>query len=219
MAKVPGNGLLAQYTGRRFLGTFPCDCCQTRQVSNHTLSMPFKPVSHSTSLATMLFCIALSACATKNIPPVQDASPANEPQPPKDDNTTAELLTSDNFLLNSLLAQKEDWQGVPYRYGGLSTKGVDCSGFVYLTFLSQLNMHVPRTTAELLKEGEPVARNELTVGDLVFFRLSRGNRHVGIYLGDDSFLHASVSNGVMQSSLGNPYWRERYWQARRLVGR
>ncbi len=175
--------------------------------------MPFEPFSHSKPSATMLLCIALSACATKPTPPVQES------ELPKDDNTTAELLTSDNLLLNSLLAQKEDWQGVPYRYGGLSTKGVDCSGFVYLTFLSQLNMQVPRTTAELLKEGEPVARNELAVGDLVFFRLARGNRHVGIYLGDEAFLHASVSSGVMQSSLGNPYWRERYWQARRLVGR
>ncbi|WP_035233043.1 NlpC/P60 family protein [Alcanivorax nanhaiticus] len=177
--------------------------------------MPFEPFSHSKPSATMLLCIALSACATKLAPPVQES----QPQPPKDDNTTAELLTSENFLLNSLLAQKEDWQGVPYRYGGLSTKGVDCSGFVYITFLSQLNMKVPRTTAELLKEGEPVARNQLAVGDLVFFRLARGNRHVGIYLGDEAFLHASVSNGVMQSSLGNPYWRKRYWQARRLVGR
>ncbi len=175
--------------------------------------MPLKPVSPTKTSATMLLCIALSACATKPTPPVQES------ELPKDDNTTAELLTSDNLLLNSLLAQKEDWQGVPYRYGGLSTKGVDCSGFVYLTFLSQLNMQVPRTTAELLKEGEPVARNQLAVGDLVFFRLARGSRHVGIYLGDEAFLHASVSSGVMQSSLGNPYWRERYWQARRLVER
>ena len=119
--------------------------------------MPFKMVCLSKPSTLMLLCIALSACATK------PAAPIHESQPPKDDNTTAELLTSDNLLLNSLLAQKEDWQGVPYRYGGLSTKGVDCSGFVYLTFLSQLNMQVPRTTAELLKEGEPVARNELTV--------------------------------------------------------
>ena len=177
--------------------------------------MPVKTRFPLSTTAAMLLCITLSACASKPAPPVQ----VSQPQPPKDDNTTAELLTSENFLLNSLLAQKEDWQGVPYRYGGLSTKGVDCSGFVYLTFLSQLNMKVPRTTAELLKEGEPVARNQLAVGDLVFFRLARGNRHVGIYLGDEAFLHASVSSGVMQSSLENPYWRQRYWQARRLVVR
>ena len=167
--------------------------------------------SFSFSFPAVLLFASLASCSL--VPPERQARPPEIVDAPQD------LPSRQTLILDSLLAQKEDWQGVPYRYGGLSTKGVDCSGFVYLTFLSQLNMQVPRTTAELLKEGEPVARNQLAVGDLVFFRLARGNRHVGIYLGDEAFLHASVSSGVMQSSLGNPYWRERYWQARRLVGR
>ena len=116
-------------------------------------------------------------------------------------------------LLMSLEAQHEDWKGVPYRYGGLSPRGVDCSGFVYLTFQSRLGMEVPRTTLELLKSGKKVKRGDIRVGDLVFFRTGPGNRHVGIYMGGDEFMHASVSKGVMQSSLHNPYWSQQIGRA------
>ena len=134
------------------------------------------------------------------------------------DALVAEVMSEAPPLRVSLQAQHEDWKGVPYRYGGLSPHGVDCSGFVYLTFLSRLGMEVPRTTTELLQSGEKVKRDEIQVGDLVFFRTGPGNRHVGIYMGNGDFLHASSSQGVMTSSLSNPYWRQRYWQARRLAG-
>ena len=134
------------------------------------------------------------------------------------DALVAEVMSEAPPLRVSLEAQHEDWKGVPYRYGGLSPRGVDCSGFVYLTFLSRLGMEVPRTTTELLQSGEKVKRDEIQVGDLVFFRTGPGNRHVGIYMGNGDFLHASSSQGVMTSSLSNPYWRQRYWQARRLAG-
>ena len=159
----------------------------------------------------LLLFVSLTACS---LVPAERQSPQ-----PDIAEVPLELPPQQSLILDSLLAQKEDWQGVPYQYGGLSPQGVDCSGFVYLTFLSQLNMKVPRTTSSLMQEGEPVARNELEVGDLVFFKTGPGNRHVGIYMGGDEFMHASVSNGVMQSSLKNPYWRERYWMARRLVER
>ena len=153
----------------------------------------------------------------------QDASPGNtapDPQAQQEmDALVAEVLAGEPPLRDTLEAQHEDWKGVPYRYGGLSPRGVDCSGFVYLTFLSRLGMQVPRTTSELLKSGVQVKRSDLQVGDLVFFRTGPGNRHVGIYMGSDDFLHASTSQGVMTSSLSNPYWHRRYWQARRLVGR
>lgn len=134
------------------------------------------------------------------------------------DALVAEVMSEAPPLRVSLEAQHEDWKGVPYRYGGLSPRGVDCSGFVYLTFLSRLGMEVPRTTLELLKSGDKVKRDEIQVGDLVFFRTGPGNRHVGIYMGNGDFLHASSSQGVMTSSLSNPYWHRRYWQARRLAG-
>jgi cell wall-associated NlpC family hydrolase len=177
--------------------------------------------------------LLLAGCAGRS--PVDEPPASQDPDAPADatsagtapdiqsqqelDALVAEVMSEAPPLRVSLQAQHEDWKGVPYRYGGLSPRGVDCSGFVYLTFLSRLGMQVPRTTTELLKSGEKVRRDDIRVGDLVFFRTGPGNRHVGIYMGNGDFLHASTSQGVMTSSLSNPYWRQRYWQARRLVSR
>ena len=76
---------------------------------------------------------------------------------------------------------------------------------------------LPRTTAEQVKVGNKVAKGRLQAGDLVFFKTGWNRRHVGVFVGDDRFLHASVSNGVVYSSLDDPYWRSRYWQSRRIL--
>lgn len=199
------------------------------------LPLPYPSMRYATLLFTCLMLL-LAGCASRapvapesmtDAPATtrakQKASPGNtapDLQSQQElDALVAEVMSEAPPLRVSLEAQHEDWKGVPYRYGGLSPRGVDCSGFVYLTFLSRLGMQVPRTTTELLKSGEKVKRDEIQVGDLVFFRTGPGNRHVGIYMGNGDFLHASTSQGVMTSSLSNPYWRHRYWQARRLVNR
>ena len=199
------------------------------------LPLPYPSMRYATLLFSCLMLL-LAGCASRV--PVAPESMADAPaairakQKANSGNTAPDLQAQQEMdalvaevmaevppLRVSLEAQHEDWKGVPYRYGGLSPRGVDCSGFVYLTFLSRLGMEVPRTTTELLKSGEKVRRDDIRVGDLVFFRTGPGNRHVGIYMGNGDFLHASSSQGVMTSSLSNPYWRQRYWQARRLVSR
>lgn len=119
-------------------------------------------------------------------------------------------------VLSILHDQAREWRGVPYQWGGLSEDGVDCSGLVYLTFLSRLGVKVPRTTAALAHQGHKIARDNLRPGDLVFFRTGPDERHVGIYMGRGRFLHASASQGVRTSSLDNVYWRARFWEARRI---
>jgi probable lipoprotein NlpC len=98
----------------------------------------------------------------------------------------------------------------------MSKAGVDCSGFVFLTYRDRLGVELPRTTLHQLKTGSLVEPNELLAGDLVFFLTDGKTRHVGIYLNDDQFVHASKSKGVVVSSLSNNYWRETFWQARRI---
>ncbi len=117
-----------------------------------------------------------------------------------------------------LLKQYGEWRKTPYKMGGLSKRGVDCSGFVYITFRSQLGFSIPRTTKSQVKTGKKVARNNLRVGDLVFFHTSLFYDHVGIYLGDSKFLHTSTSKGVTISSLKEKYWKRCYWTARRIDG-
>ncbi|MCW8328590.1 NlpC/P60 family protein [Photobacterium sp. SDRW27] len=108
------------------------------------------------------------------------------------------------------------WKGTPYRLGGSSKRGIDCSAFVQVGYSSVFNQRLPRTTGEQARLGEWIPLAQATEGDLVFFKTGRTMRHVGIYLGNSEFLHASTSQGVVISRLDNPYWRRTFWQARRL---
>ncbi|MBE7524536.1 MAG: C40 family peptidase [Burkholderiales bacterium] len=111
--------------------------------------------------------------------------------------------------------------GVRYRYGGESPeRGLDCSGLVRYVFGQVTGVTLPRTSRELAKVGAPVMRDDLQVGDLVFFDTRRfAFSHVGIYLGDDRFIHApSRGSEVQISELDNRYWRRHFNGARRLIG-
>ncbi len=109
------------------------------------------------------------------------------------------------------------WRGTPYRWGGLSQEGIDCSGFVMTVYQDVFDLPLPRTTLAQVETGEAVSADALQAGDLVFFRTSRRTRHVGIYLGAGEFAHASTSQGVMTSRLDNAYWQKTYWTSRRIL--
>lgn len=121
-------------------------------------------------------------------------------------------------IISKLYNHLEEWHGVPHRDGGMSKKGVDCSGFTSLTFRRLFDVRLPRTTSQQANSGATISRLQLQPGDLVFFKIRMGVRHVGIYVDKQKFMHASKSRGVMISRLDNPYWLEHYWQARRVAG-
>lgn len=137
------------------------------------------------------------------------------------DNPILQARSLDNpppaLVQQALLAQHERWAGTPYRLGGSSFRGVDCSALVQSVFEETFRVSLPRTTGEQVSQGQPVARDALAPGDLVFFRPPGPYDHVGIYLGEGRFLHASTSRGVMISRLDNQYWQRHYWQARRTL--
>jgi lipoprotein Spr/probable lipoprotein NlpC len=108
------------------------------------------------------------------------------------------------------------WMGTRYSYGGLSRKGVDCSGFALLAYQELFGRKLPRTVREQVQSGTAVEKEFLQPGDLVFFKIGVFQKHVGIYLEDDRFVHASRSSGVMISRLDDTYWKKRYWQAKRI---
>ncbi len=108
--------------------------------------------------------------------------------------------------------------GVPYAYGGRSKEGMDCSGFTSLVYENAAHRALPRTVSGQFRTGKDVDADSLQFGDLVFFDTTgESPSHVGIYLEDDLFAHASVSSGVTISSLESTYFKKRYVGARRVV--
>lgn len=123
-----------------------------------------------------------------------------------------------NMLLYAELAS---WLGTRYRYGGTSRKGVDCSGFTYLVYSKIYGKKLPRSTAGLSKmKMKNISKNKLQTGDLILFATTKNKKkisHVGIYLKDNKFIHASSSKGVIVSSLDQPYYKKAWRKAGRVL--
>ena len=128
-----------------------------------------------------------------------------------------EINTAPSEIQKQLEAEYQRWQGTRHRLGGSSRNGVDCSGFVKAVFKNSFEMNLPRTTLAQAATGRPIKKSELQAGDLVFFKPPSYPRHVGIYLGNAEFIHASKSKGVTISRIDPDYWGKYFWTARRLL--
>lgn len=118
---------------------------------------------------------------------------------------------------DAVLEHHDEWRGAPYRLGGSSRSGIDCSAYMQRLFSDQFAVRLPRTTLEQMRMGETVSRNTLEAGDLLFFQPSSKGRHVGVYLSEGFFVHAGTSTGVTISDLNNNYWRSSYVTAKRVL--
>jgi cell wall-associated NlpC family hydrolase len=109
------------------------------------------------------------------------------------------------------------WLNTPYRYGGDSHRGIDCSALAQKIYMEAYHYKLPRTSNEQYKQGKMVRLNWIKAGDLIFFKRSRTTSldHVGVYLGQQKFIHASLHNGVVISELTSSYYRERIVGIRR----
>lgn len=116
---------------------------------------------------------------------------------------------------NRLEEAAQDWFGVPYKWGGSSKEGVDCSGFVQNLYREAFSIRLPRVTETQVQTGSKVSREEVQPGDLVFFRPEDEYNHVGVYLGEGTFVHASSSQGVTKAPFDKNYWQQYYWTSRR----
>jgi lipoprotein Spr len=116
-----------------------------------------------------------------------------------------------------LLNAVDEWYGVRYRTGGNSKTGVDCSGFTVAVYTAVFGITLPRVSRDQYRTARKISTTELQEGDLVFFNTTgRGVSHVGVYLGNNRFIHASVSRGVMVNSLFEPYYLKRFVGAGRI---
>ncbi|MGZ3901649.1 MAG: C40 family peptidase [Bacteroidia bacterium] len=111
----------------------------------------------------------------------------------------------------------DEWYGVPYKYGGCQKTGVDCSCFTDLLYENVYGTKTARSAGEIYKECDKISLDKIKEGDLVFFITNGKNiSHVGVYLKNDKFAHASTSRGVMISDLKEPYYKKTFYSAGKL---
>lgn len=177
-------------------------------------------------VTTIILLMFLSGCAIQKskavLPSHRDKDYKSRT---KDDDTSKKSDTQTSSGTTSKVSTKttslkkaaDSYLGVRYKYGGTTRKGIDCSGLIWRVFLDVGHKDFQRTSStELYKMGKSVSRTSLKQGDLCFFGPGRKVNHVGIYMGNNKFIHASSSKGVTYSSLDNVYWRPRIIGFRRL---
>ncbi len=158
----------------------------------------------------MIGMIGLNACG---VPRYTSRSESKEVPSAPAEETNVHL--NRHLMLESIMVL----MATPYVYAGNDETGMDCSGFVTSVYRSSTREVLPRSVREQYAAGMPVRDGRLLFGDLVFFDLEgSGPSHVGIYIGDGLFAHASLSRGVTVSLMASEYYRRHYIGARRITG-
>ena len=167
-------------------------------------------------LALATFSVILTACSSNSDQNVK--GPIKAKAGIFKTNRVISNLDDQIMVIANVSEHQQEWQGTRYRIGGNSKSGVDCSGFMQITFRDLFGIDLPRMTVDQAKEGTKISKSELRTGDLVFFNTGRGpnGKHVGVYVKNGQFLHASTKGGVIYSDMDSPYWTKTFWQARRL---
>lgn len=161
-----------------------------------------------------LIILIFTACSKKEIIISQNTLPYPSASLQK---TIEENQSNPIFINQSLNSFYKEWEGVKYKFGGNSKKGIDCSAFIQKAYKQSLNIKIPRTTLHQSKIGKNIKKSQLQYGDLVFFKTGKNSRHVGIYVNNGKFMHASSSKGVTISRLDNIYFNKHYWKSTRII--
>ncbi len=177
----------------------------------------------SASIIIAMVSVMLWGCGSSR--PAVRADGGKSTSPPKRDYVKYEDMKEHvagmqfaDDILKKIVMEAREWIGTPYRYGGVSRKGVDCSGLVLEVYKASTGSKLPRSSAAQQSWCLPVDKDSLQVGDLVFFATGRNSgkvSHVGIYIGGGEMIHASSSSGVIVSPLRMPYFAKRYHSAGR----
>lgn len=128
-----------------------------------------------------------------------------------------EKIDLESIAFPDVYVMAYSWLNTPYRYGGDSKNGIDCSRFIMKLYHEALGLPAAGSSRQIFEQGTTIDKSQLKEGDLVFFR-TRGNSisHVGLYLQDGKFVHSSTSKGVIISSLDEPYWKKTYYRSARF---
>jgi murein DD-endopeptidase / murein LD-carboxypeptidase len=193
--------------------------------SKYTMDLFILCIQNKKFLSLILLLFLTSSCTyLRETPsyreqPVRTNSPTSpiaHPSPPSDRGFYNEYSQRLGYNLvgtenPGLIQEIESWLGTPYRLGGNTKEGVDCSGFAHAVYQKIYGINLARISVNMAQNSVRVDRKRLQEGDLVFFKIDRRNiSHVGIYLGNNKFVHASSSRGVIISDLDEKYYAERF---------
>lgn len=182
----------------------------------------------------LIFALFLTSCGsskahltsqqeTQSKKPIISQKTITAPSPQvKLKTASPEALPEDTRVYN-ITSFALNLEGTPYKYGGTTPAGMDCSGLVYCSF-KQEDIPLPRSSRDMAHKGERLSLEEVNIGDLLFFETDKNKKvinHVGLVVKIDEghifFIHSSSSKGVMVSSLADNYWFEHFVMARRVI--
>jgi len=167
------------------------------------MQMIAQPARKKSSFALAITVLGLLAGCSSTPPAAQERA------------SSSQTLPARTSVGRRAAAIALDQVGIPYRYGGSTPSGFDCSGLVQYSY-SKVGKRVPRTTGQLWSATQPVARSDIRAGDVLFFNIEGKMSHVGLYLGEDRFVHApSSGRTVAIGSLNSPYYRAAFIRAGR----
>lgn len=177
-------------------------------------------MKQSVVIAFFALLLAMTSCKShKQVVNYPRTAGREVSQIPK--NASSSAYSVDRKLGSALVKEAKGWLGAPYRYGGESKKGTDCSGMLMVIFRDVAKLSLPRNSAAQRDYCMGIQKRQLEPGDLVFFSSSKGRgkvSHVGMYIGSDKIIHASSSRGVIVSGLDERYYVDHYHSSGRVYG-
>ena len=178
-----------------------------------------KSITRKITAALLLACVM--GCSIAQEKPASQPATKTQPAAPLADPKVGEGVNASSSSITSMIDTTLSYLGVRYRWGGNgpSAGGFDCSGLIKKVFGDSLGMNLPRTAAQIARLGEKIGRQDLQPGDLVFFNtLHQTFSHVGIYLGENKFIHAPTTGSTVRiDNITQSYWNQRFTGARRLL--
>lgn len=164
-----------------------------------------RPILRAAALAAAAF--ALASCGSTSSPRSKPKTHAAKSVQPVRIKHISQQEGGRELILQSM-----DLVGTPYRWGGTTENGFDCSGMIQYLYKNALNVNIPRTSRQMAEASRKISPKKLKSGDLVFFNTSgRGISHVGLYIGNGEFIHAPTSSGTIRTArLDQPYFRQRF---------
>lgn len=177
------------------------------------------------NLFIAILLISLIGCKSKQrtVSVSADTPKSENTQPTSDREDRREKSGKESKKSNAIIKTAMNYNGTPYRYGGITKKGMDCSGLIYVSF-KEHGIPLQRVSAQMAKQGKKIKLKEVEKGDLLFFTTSKNRKrinHVGLVVstraGDIEFIHSTTSRGVLVSSLSEGYWNYAFDHARRIL--